>query len=142
MSGKQKSRAVPIAERRAHVARLQRAGLSVREVAAELGCSVGTVQSDRQALISMCYEVALEDMGAWKAATLEAYRRKLEHIDTVLGEVDGEKLAPLFGAWVKMDERVAKLLGTDAPTHSVVTSQVEPMSEARAREILDESDSS
>ena len=138
MSGKRKSRAVPIAERRAHVARLQRAGLSVREISDELGCSVGTVQNDRQALIAMSYQVAMDDMAAWKAATFEAYRRKLEHIDTVLNEVDGEKLAPLFGAWVKVDERIAKLLGTDAPTHSVVTSQVEPMTEERAREILDE----
>ena len=139
MTAPKKSPALPIAERRAQVARLQRAGMSVREVAEQLGVSVGTVQNDRVALIGKLYDVATEDMAAWKAAKIEAYRRKLEHIDEVLGSVESEKLAPLFGAWVKVDERESKLLGTDAPVRSEtrVSGGLEFPTEDEARAALD-----
>ena len=114
------SKKVQIAERQAQVARLQRAGMTVRQVAEQLGVGVATVQADRMALIERNRNVADEDIAAWKAAKIESYRRKMEHIDRVLDELEADKLAPLFGAWVKVDERESKLLGTDAPARSEV----------------------
>ena len=133
-----RSKAGQIADRQAQVARLQRAGMTVREVAKQLGVSVGTVQNDRMALIERNRNVADEDIQAWKAAKIESYRRKLEHIDRVLSELEGDKLAPLFGAWVKVDERESKLLGTDAPARSeVLTGGLEFPTEDEARTALD-----
>lgn len=110
----------------------------MREVAAELGVSVGTVQSDRMALIDSLHAVAVADMDAWRSAKIESYRRKLEHIDAALSELEAEKLAPLFGAWVKVDERESKLLGTDAPVRSeILTGGIEFPTEDEARAALD-----
>ena len=136
-SNAKRSKAVPITERQAQVARLQRAGMTVREIAEHLGVSHGTVQNDRTALIARNRNVADEDIEAWKAAKIESYRRKLEHIDRVLDELEADKLAPLFGAWVKVDERESKLLGTDAPTRSeVLTGGIEFPTEDEARAAL------
>ena len=132
-----RSRKVEIAERQGQVALLQRAGLTVREVAEQLGVSVGTVQNDRDAITARNRNVADEHHEAWKAAKIESYRRKLEHIDRVLDELEADKLAPLFGAWVKVDERESKLLGTDAPTRSeVLTGGLEFPTEDEARAAL------
>lgn len=103
-----------IAERRENVARMYHAGKTMAEIAEETGWAVTTVSDDIQYLKRKWYDSATELVGDWVAREL-AFAQ--EQRDGVLEEWNksGKKNPALQQVLVKWTERIAKMIGTDAP---------------------------
>lgn len=137
----EKNRALA-AEQRAEAYRLKLRGLSDREVARRLGVSHTTIQnwtreeaeSIVMPLAAELRKVQLERLGEMRQAALEVLERfhyTVSH-GRLITDVDGEPLeddAPRLQAidrLLRVEERIAKLMGLDAPSRAEVEARVEP----------------
>ncbi len=68
------SKSIAIAARRREVARLRLQGLTLREIQAKVGCSLGTVHADLEALETDWRAQAEADILDWKALQLAELR--------------------------------------------------------------------
>lgn len=110
-------------------------GETVREIAKELGVSVGTVQSDLNAVrleLDHDNKVRAEIERSIGAGRLDAAAKKLLSILDLSGsEIDGASpdqlvsmataIPAAINALARIEERRAKLLGLDAPAKSEIT---------------------
>lgn len=100
-----------LAERRAKVWELRKAGYSTRKIAKALGVSISPIKHDIQ--------VTLRELGAQMTEDLTAYRaEELERLNTLLtgmwkSACGGDVAAAMV--CIRIAERRAKLLGLDAP---------------------------
>lgn len=99
-----------IAERRARVAELLKQRVDQREIAAAVGCSVGTVNGDIRALEQEWMAAALEGMGALKArelVELDALEREAALQFAKAKRDAGQKAAD--PTWFQERQRIKKL---------------------------------
>ena|SRR5258706_1214237 len=105
-----------IEARRKRVVELYATGVSQAQVAEAIGVSVGTVNSDLQAVRQDWRAIAVDDLDAY-------VREQLDRLDEMLtGLQSGIKLGhtPSVMAAVAVLNRQAKLLGLDGPTKNEV----------------------
>ncbi|MFD5089339.1 helix-turn-helix domain-containing protein [Amycolatopsis thailandensis] len=131
-----------LAEKRAEAYRLKLRGLSDRAAAAEMGVSHTTIQNwVRQEaddivlpLAAELRKVQLERLGEMRQAAIEVLERF--HLTVSHGKVikddygdpledDGPKLQAI-DRLLRIEERIAKLMGLDAPTKAEIEARVEP----------------
>lgn len=118
-SSKQQAAELAVEGRREKAAKLKLAGWSMRDIAAHLRCSLGTVHSDIAAVFERTRDKAdgaLERAKAISLARLDVATR---------GIWDGVEAGDLEAVdrLVKIEARRAKLEGTDAPVESKVEMQ-------------------
>ncbi|MGW4129480.1 hypothetical protein [Amycolatopsis japonica] len=129
------------AEKRAAAYQLKLRGYSDRAAGAELGVSHTTIQNwtKQQAdeivlpLAAELRKVQLERLGEMRQAALEVLARlhyTVSHgkVVTMAGEPledDGPKLQAI-DRLLRIEERISKLMGTDAPTRAEIEARVEP----------------
>ncbi len=152
-----------LAEKRAAAYRLKLRGLSDRAAGAELGVSHTTIQNwtKQEAdeivlpLAAELRKVQLERLGEMRQAALEVLARlhytvshgKVVHMAGEPLEDDGPKLQAI-DRLLRIEERISKLMGTDAPTRAEIEARVEPrpaelevlIANARARMESDEAE--
>ena len=123
---------IDIEQRRQHVAYLLMHHLTYKEMAAEIGCSTGTIAGDVKAVREMWAERSIEDYDAWVAeevAKLDQLERKVLPVALTGGKPgpDGEPRPSLFATdrVLTIMERRAKLKGLDRPMRHEVTKTVE-----------------
>lgn len=131
-----------VAEEQAECYRLKLKALSVRQIARETGLSVGTVHNRLNAHIAELV-LPLAD---------EVRKVELDRLDTWLARLEerldaGEDPVRVVPVAIKVAERRARMLGTDAPeradvtVHEVTQQDIELMellAEARASQAVDE----
>jgi predicted nucleic acid-binding Zn-ribbon protein len=121
-----------IADRRGDVWNRRVLGETVREIAASVGKSVGTVMSDlnavRQELEDMTMQAAETERAIGAARLDKVGRALLATVD--MAELD--QLPALSNAIARIEERRAKLLGLDKPFETVIH-QTEATPEAARR---------
>lgn len=137
-----RSNPAELAEKRAAAYRLKLRGLSDRAAGAELGVSHTTIQNwTRQEadeiVLPLAVElrkVQLERLGEMRQAALEVLERfhyTVSHgkvicdSDGVPLEDDGPRLQAV-DRLLRIEERIAKLMGLDAPTRAEIEARVEP----------------
>jgi DNA-binding CsgD family transcriptional regulator len=140
-----------ILKRRDDVWKRRVKGDTIREIAKELGVSVGTVQSDLNAVrleLDHDNKVRAEIERSVGAGRLDAAAKKLLAIinikDSELAGAEPEQLISLataipaaINALARIEERRAKLLGLDAPTKTEVSgADGGPLQVADARNAL------
>lgn len=105
-----------VAQQTADCFRLKLDGLSVREIAAELGLSSSTVQSRLQAAYDDLVLPAADEVRQIELARLDRWQRKLEQrLD------DGEAAERIIPVGLKVQERRSRYLGLDAPEAAIIT---------------------
>lgn len=112
IGAKQKAKELEIEVRRAKVAKLKLGGISLRQIAQELGCSLGTVHSDLEAVLARTVDTADEHIRMERDVSLGRCEVALRAIWPRICRGDVEAI----NAFVRLDQRRAKLLGLDAPT--------------------------
>ena len=128
-----------ILDRRAKVWELRVNGGTVREIAAELGFSVGTIQNDLHAV-----REELDDLNSCRAETERAIgasrldkvaKALLKTVDSIGYDADGNPdasaLATTANAIARIEERRAKLLGLDRPYETIIHQTEASPEEAR-----------
>lgn len=118
-----------ILERRNQVWQLRVDGNTVREIAAELKVSVGTVHNDLTAV-----RVELDEKNKFRAEVDRAIgASRLDKVTKALlnsiantpfdkdGNIDGSAIATVANAIARVEERRSKLLGLDAATKTELT---------------------
>jgi hypothetical protein len=100
-----------IEKRRVKATKLRLAGWSMRDIAAHLKCSLGTVHTDLEAVLARTQETANQYLTREKALSLA--RLDVATKGIWAGVESGDKEA--VDGLVKLENRRAKLLGTDAP---------------------------
>jgi|SRR6478735_3776035 len=140
-----------IEDRRSKAWLLRVKGKTVRQIATELGVSVGTAHSDLAAVMERTKEENDDRAETHRALSLARLDRALDTIEEALlaqaplpegdGAADGESLRPdhelrlkAIDRLMKIEERRAKLLGLDAPTKvdaSVTTVGLDEIDELR-----------
>src|SRR5690606_22498535 len=112
IGAKQKAKELEIEVRRAKLAKPKLGGISVRQSAQELGCSGGTVYSDLEAALARTADTADEHSRMERHVSLGRCEAALRAIWPRICRGDVEAI----NAFVRLDQRRAKLLGLDAPT--------------------------
>ncbi|MEV4604818.1 helix-turn-helix domain-containing protein [Amycolatopsis sp. NPDC049253] len=137
------------AERRAEAYRLKLRGLSDRAIGAQLGVSHTTVQNwtKQEAdelvlpLAAELRKVQLERLGEMRQSALDVLERfhytvshgKVIKDETGLPLEDDAPRLQAIDRLLRIEERIAKLMGLDAPTRAEVEARVEP----KPAELLD-----
>src|SRR6266487_270662 len=123
---------IDIEQRRQHVAYLLMHHLTYKEMAAEIGCSVGTIVGDVKAVREMWAERSIEDYDSWVAeeiAKLDQLERKVLPVALTGGKPgpDGEPRPSMFATdrVLTIMERRAKLKGLDRPMRHEVAKTIE-----------------
>lgn len=111
VGAKQKAKELEIEIRREKVAKLKLAGISLRQIAQELGCALGTVHSDLEAVLARTVDTADEHIRMERDVSLGRCEVALRAIWPRICRGDVEAI----NAFVRLDQRRAKLLGLDAP---------------------------
>lgn len=118
-----------IAARKAEAIRLRVRGKTIREIATELGISVGQAHKDLRAAMSETAREAEENVVEQRGLELNRLERALEVVENVLtnsvGAEEGDELSlKALDRLVKIQEQRAKLLGLYAPEKKDVTARV------------------
>jgi hypothetical protein len=111
-SAKQKSAEIAIEKRREKAAKLKLAGWSMRDIAAHLKCSLGTVHADIAAVLTRTQDSADEAVRLEREISLARLEVATKGIWPGVESGDAEAVDRL----VKLEARRAKILGLDAPT--------------------------
>lgn len=116
-SPKQASQDLLIEQRREKVAKLRTAAWSIRDIAAHLKVSIGTVHSDIAAVFERTMDKADGAIERARAVSLERLDVATKGIwpEVESGDVDA------IDRLVKVEARRSKLLGLDAPTKQELT---------------------
>lgn len=101
-----------IEQRRAKVVFLRVRGHSIRDIAAKLGVSVGTIHDDLTEVLVRAREDSTEKMKAERETSVARLELAIEKImpQVLRGGLDAADRL------VRLEQRLAKLKGTDAPT--------------------------
>ena len=83
-----------------------------QEIAQQLGCTIGNVHYYREKIIEMWREVILENAEEYVICSI---RDLLVAKKAIMPDVEQGKLGPI-DMLIKIDQRIARILGTDAPT--------------------------
>lgn len=122
------SKAWSIEDRRAEVARLLRLGYSVRDIAAEVGCSKSTAHEDAVAVAAELAESRIQDTEQARAVLADKLAVAERLVLRILTEAQSEDAPIALAATdrlIKLHERYAKLFGLDAATEVLVTQRLE-----------------
>jgi len=107
---KQAAKQLEITLRRERVAELRLKGLSERAIAKEVGCSLGTVHSDLDAVLEDAQQSAVSYMSRAKVLSLRRLERAIEAIWDAVKSGNLEAVDRL----VRIEARRAKVVGFDA----------------------------
>jgi AcrR family transcriptional regulator len=117
--------------------RLKLDGLSVREIADELGLTKSTVQNRLQDAYDDLVLPVADEVRQIELARLDRWQRRLEQ-----RLADGEAPERIVPIGLKVQERRARYLGLDAPERSEVTTTVLPAADPEVEQLLGEARSS
>lgn len=109
-----------IAVRRSLAIELRVNGKPIREIAKQLGVSVGTAHSDVTAVMAEVADVTAEQAETERKLQLERIDKATELCMRLIAEADEKDGLAAIDRLVKLEDRRAKLLGTDAPERSEV----------------------
>lgn len=112
IGAKQKAKELEVELRREKAAKLKLGGISMRQIARELGVSVGTVHSDLEAVLARTLDTADAHIRMERDVSLGRCEVALRALWPRICRGDTEAI----NAFVRIDQRRAKLLGLDAPT--------------------------
>lgn len=118
-----------IAARRAEAIKLRVRGKTIREIAEQLGVSVGQAHVDVRAAMGSIAKEAEENVSEQRGLELGRLERALEIVESVLtnsnGADQGDELAlKALDRLVKIQDQRAKLLGLYAPEKKDVNARV------------------
>jgi len=126
-----------IAARRTQVATLRLAHLDQREIAARLDVSVGTVNSDLQAIRKEWAERRDTSYDDWLAEELA----KLDRLERSLLPLALQGAAPVADRILAIMDRRARMMGLDKPAKAEVTVNARSELDAEIADLLDKLDS-
>jgi len=124
-----------IAARREKAIALRVRGKTVRDIAKELGVSVGLAHSDLDAVRSELAEQTREYAETERSFQLARLDEATQLCMRLIQEAGDEGLAAV-DRLVKLEDRRAKLLGTDAPERNEIVAAIPEVTPDKARQIM------
>lgn len=109
-SAKQCAAELAVEKRRERACDLRLSGMSVRQIAAELKCSIGTVHNDISAVLERTRDAAGDAIERDRRLSLGRLDVAIKALWPKVQAGDGESIREL----VRLEQRRAKLLGLDA----------------------------
>jgi hypothetical protein len=106
-------------------------GRSYRQIAAELGVSVGTAH---RWVIEVCDLVVLPNVQEVRKQEVDRLMRYLDRLDERIEDGDDKAI----GLAIKVSERLTKMLGVDMPTVSVTEHSVVSEMDLDIRKLIEE----
>jgi len=116
-SPKQAASELAIEQRRERITKLRISGWSIRDIAAHIGCSIGTVHGDLSAVLERTQDAANDATKRERAVSLARLDVATKGIwpEVETGGVEA------VDRLVKLEQRRARLLGLDAPARQEIS---------------------